>query len=99
MNRNESELDSNKLGPDLRDYFAAARFQLSAVRKLYVRTVRAFVRGLRLSFKTNFIKVAKINKTAFSKFWQKSDLAHKFCITFTIFRKITWAMFTRWKGI
>ena len=29
MNRNESELDSNKLGPDLRDYFAAARFQLS----------------------------------------------------------------------
>ena len=28
MNRNESELDSNKLGPDLRDYFAA-RFQLS----------------------------------------------------------------------
>ena len=29
MNRNESELDSNKLGPDLRDYFAAACFQLS----------------------------------------------------------------------
>ena len=32
MNRNESELDSNKLGPDLRG-------PLSAVRKLYVRTV------------------------------------------------------------